>query len=87
MRERMLDVYGEHGVKGVHSGHIHCNLNCEANGIRLVSTSPCGSILLGDDPHGIRLVYVRGDEIEDEFFSLGNLPWQVPLFGDKGERL
>ena len=87
MRERMLDLYGEHGVKAVHSGHIHCNLNREANGIRLVSTSTCGSILLGDDPHGIRLVYVRGDEIEDEFLSLGNLPWQVPLFGDKGERL
>jgi len=77
-RAKYLDLLKQYNVRDVFAGHYHRNANGESPSVRITTTGPVGKPL-GTDPSGIRVVVVRGSEIESQYYGLGNIPNQVDL--------
>jgi 3',5'-cyclic AMP phosphodiesterase CpdA len=78
IREGYLDLFEQHQVTAVFSGHYHRNAHAQANGIEYVITGPVGKPL-GDDDSGLRIVKVYPDHIEHEYYEFGDVPTEVNL--------
>jgi len=76
-RRRYLDLMKGAGVRYVFAGHYHRNSFGTDEDLQMVTSGPVG-IPLGNDPSGIRIVTVRPDRIDHQYFTLGNIPISYP---------
>jgi serine/threonine-protein phosphatase CPPED1 len=77
-RRKYLDLFYEHGVKAVFSGHRHTTIpESSYRGIRLINTNAiCKSF---DNHPGLRVVRVLTDGLHDEFYPYDQLPEKILL--------
>ena len=71
-----MELFHEHGVTAVFSGHHHRNGYVKDGDLELVVTSSSGKPL-GKDPVGFRVVKVLGDRIEHRYYGYDELPEQA----------
>jgi serine/threonine-protein phosphatase CPPED1 len=76
-RRRYLDLLKGAGVRYVFAGHYHRNAFGTDEDLQMVTSGPVG-VPLGNDPSGIRIVSVRADRIDHQYFTLGNIPISYP---------
>ncbi|XP_075724744.1 serine/threonine-protein phosphatase CPPED1 isoform X2 [Rhipicephalus microplus] len=78
LRLRMLDKFHKAGVRAIFCGHYHRNAGGFYKDMELVVTSAIGA-QLGCDTHGLRVVKVREDNIEHQYYALDEIPETVCL--------
>jgi 3',5'-cyclic AMP phosphodiesterase CpdA len=76
-RRRYIDLIKGAGVRYVFAGHYHRNAFGTDEDLQMVTSGPVG-VPLGSDPSGIRIVAVRPDRIDHQYFTLGNIPITYP---------
>lgn len=76
-RARYIDLFTRSGVQYVFAGHLHENSYGETGSLHMITTGPVGKPL-GQASSGIRVVEVRGGGLREHYYSLGNLPNQIP---------
>jgi 3',5'-cyclic AMP phosphodiesterase CpdA len=76
-RTRYLSLLKSHGVRYVFAGHLHNNSFGTDGPLKMITTGPVGKPL-GSASSGIRVVTMKGDNLENQYYSLGNLPPQAP---------
>jgi len=67
-------------VRFVFCGHYHRNAVATDGGLEVVTTGPVGKPLGKDSKSGLRVVIVRGEEIEHQFYDFGDLPDRIELY-------
>lgn len=72
-RTRYLDLLKSSGVRYVFAGHYHRNALGKDGNLEMITSGPVGRPL-GNDPSGIRIVAVRPDRLDHQYFTLGNIP-------------
>jgi len=77
-RAAYLGLFQEFGVKHLFSGHYHRNALARAGDLEAVTTGPVGKPL-GGGKSGLRIVIVRGDQVEHRFYDFGELPDRIDL--------
>lgn len=77
-RRRYLDLLKASGVHYVFAGHYHRNALGKDGDLEMITNGPVGRPL-GNDPSGIRVVYVREDRIEHQYYGLGSVPNRIPV--------
>lgn len=75
LRQELLEMFHEAGVKAVFSGHYHRNSGGTYKDLDMVVTSAIGC-QLGEDQHGLRVVVVTEDKIVHRYYSLDKLKTQ-----------
>lgn len=75
-RERYLGMLKAAGVRYVFAGHYHRNAYGSDGDLQMITTGPVG-LPLGNDPSGIRIVEIHGDELVHTYYPLGLIPNQV----------
>jgi hypothetical protein len=75
-------LFQEFGVKHLFSGHYHRKAVARAGDLEAVTTGPVGKPL-GDGKSGLRVVIVRGDQVEHRFYEFGELPDRIDLSAAK----
>jgi 3',5'-cyclic AMP phosphodiesterase CpdA len=73
-RKELLELFHQHGVEAVFSGHLHRNGLLKNGNLQLVTTAA-----LAKKPHGFRIVKVYPDRIEHEYYSQDKLPKRVSM--------
>jgi len=73
-----LSLFREFGVKHLFSGHYHRNAIARDGEIEAVTTGPVGKPM-GKDASGLRIVIVRGDQLEHRYYHFGEVPHQIDL--------
>jgi len=73
LRMKMLKKLYDGGVRKIFCGHYHRNAGGWYKDMELVVTSAVGC-MLGDDPHGMRIVRVQETGIEHEYHALDQWP-------------
>ena len=76
-RALYLDLLKNAGVRYVFAGHYHRNAFGRDGDLEMITTGPI-SRPLGSDPNGIRIVTVKPDRLEHQYFTLGNIPNTFP---------
>ena len=74
----LLEMFKEHGVWGMFSGHWHRN-NYASDGDFQMVTSAAVGYPLGNDPSGLRIVKVYSNRIEHEYYGFDDVPDTVDL--------
>ena len=77
-RTNYLALFHASGVKYLFSGHYHRNALARDDDIEAVTTGPVG-MPLGGDKSGMRIVIVRENRLEHQYYHFGELPNQVDL--------
>ena len=77
-RATYLGLFREFGVKHLFSGHYHRNAIARDGDLEAVTTGPVGKPL-GEGKSGLRVVMVRGDQVEHRFYDFGELPDHIDL--------
>ena len=77
-RAAYLGLFHEFGVTHVFSGHYHRNALAREGDLEAVTTGPVGKPL-GAGKSGLRVVIVRGGQIEHRFYAFGELPSRIDL--------
>ena len=77
-RAAYLGLFHEFGVKHLFSGHYHRNALARDGDLEAVTTGPVGKPL-GEGKSGLRVVIVRGDQIEHRYYDFGELPNRIDL--------
>jgi 3',5'-cyclic AMP phosphodiesterase CpdA len=77
-RQRILSLLHASGVHYVFAGHYHRNSYGRDGDLEMITTGPAG-MPIGPDPSGIRIVEVKGTQIEQKYYGLGNLPNVYPV--------
>jgi predicted phosphodiesterase len=77
-RAAYLGLFQEFGVKQLFSGHYHRNALARAGELEAVTTGPVGKPL-GGGKSGLRVVIVRGDQVEHRYYDFGELPDRIDL--------
>ncbi|HEX5220875.1 MAG TPA: hypothetical protein VFZ59_15000 [Verrucomicrobiae bacterium] len=77
-RAAYLGLFQEFDVKQLFSGHYHRNALARAGELEAVTTGPVGKPL-GGGKSGLRVVIVRGDQVEHRFYDFGELPDRIDL--------
>jgi 3',5'-cyclic AMP phosphodiesterase CpdA len=72
-RTRYLDLLKSAGVRYVFAGHYHRNAFGKDGTLEVITSGPVG-MPLGMDMSGIRIVTVRPDRIDHQYYTLGNIP-------------
>jgi len=72
-RTRYIDLLKSAGVRYVFAGHYHRNAYGKDGNLEVITTGPV-SLPLGDGSSGIRIVTVRPDRLDHQYFTLGNIP-------------
>jgi len=75
-RQKYLDLFREHGVSYVFSGHYHRNVTTNYGPLKLVTTT---AISCADTQSGIRIVTVKTTGIEHRAYDFGVLPTRIDL--------
>lgn len=76
-RRRYLDLLKASGVGYVFAGHYHRNAFGKDGTLEMITNGPVGRPL-GPDPSGIRVVYMREDRLEHQYYGLGSIPNRIP---------
>jgi hypothetical protein len=76
-RKPLLDLFRAAGVKYLFAGHYHRNSFGRDGDIEMVTTGPVGKPL-GGARSGLRLVWVKPERLQHEYFEFGALPNTVP---------
>ena len=76
-RRRYLDLLKASGVRYVFAGHYHRNAFGKDGTLEMITNGPVGRPL-GPDPSGIRVVYMREDRLEHQYYGLGSIPNRIP---------
>ncbi len=79
-RATYLALLKEYGVNWVFAGHLHRNAVAADGPFNMITTSAVGRPL-GQDPSGLRVVYVRPTGVDHTFYGLGSVPPMVSLTG------
>jgi len=77
-RRRYLDLLKASGVRYVFAGHYHRNAFGKDGALDMITNGPVGR-LLGNDPSGMRVVTVRENRLEHQYYGLGSIPNRVQL--------
>jgi 3',5'-cyclic AMP phosphodiesterase CpdA len=80
-RERRADylaLFQEFGVRHLFSGHYHRNAVAREGDLEAVTTGPVGKPL-GGAKSGLRVIKVRDDGIEHQYYDWGDLPNRINL--------
>ncbi|GAB6029177.1 hypothetical protein CHUAL_004952 [Chamberlinius hualienensis] len=78
IRKQMLEKFLNAGVSAIFCGHYHRNAGGFYGPMEQVVTSAIGA-QLGNDPHGVRIVKVRENKIEHQYYGLDKIPVEVEL--------
>jgi len=76
-RRRYLEIFRQHGVTHLFSGHYHRNQISRDGPLELVTTGPIGMPLGGKDKSGMRIVIVHDGSIEHRYFEMGGIPNRI----------
>ncbi len=72
-RQKYIALFQKFGIAAVFAGHYHRNASGQAGSLRMITNGPVGMPI--DEPaSGLRIVKVSAASIEDQFFTLGNIP-------------
>jgi len=71
VRNELLVLFQAHNVKFVFSGHLHQDRVVKFKNVELVINGSCG-IALADSSRGIRIVRVKGDDIQHYYSILSD---------------
>jgi hypothetical protein len=80
-RKMYLELFKQYGVKQVFAGHYHRNSYGKAGDLEMITTGPVGRPL-GADSSGFRIVNVKGQIVDHNYFALDSLPRKL-LFEKK----
>jgi len=75
-RTKLLELFGQAGVKQVFAGHYHKNALARAGDIEMVTSGPVG-MPLGDGQSGLRVGIVTDAGIEHRYYGFGLLPNRI----------
>ena len=64
-----FDLFKNHKVEIIFTGHLHINLETKFNDTKIISTSALG-VPLGDDPSGYRIIDFRNNDLTYKFFKI-----------------
>ena len=73
-----LELFRRRGVSHLFSGHYHRNSFGTDGPMEMVTTGPIG-MPLGKDGSGMRVVIVRGSEIEHRYYEIDMIPKRIDL--------
>lgn len=74
----LILVYVLVGVVHVFAGHLHRNASGSYKGMPVTVTTAMGA-QLGDDMPGLRIIKVLENKVEQNFYTLNNLPTTIDL--------
>ena len=77
-RTSYLRLFHDAGVRYLFSGHYHRNAGGRDGEIEMITTGAVGKPL-GGSKSGFRVVIVRDDRLEHQFYELGDLPTKIQL--------
>ncbi len=77
-RSTLLELFHDHGVRAVFSGHYHRNASATEGDLELITTSAV-ALALGQDPPGIRIVKVFDGHIEHDYYGMDAVPDSISL--------
>ena len=77
-RSVILNILKAQGVSAIFAGHLHRNVYASDGELRLITTSAVG-YPLGDDPSGLRIVKMYGDNIQHDYYGFDDVPESVEL--------
>ena len=75
-RQRYLALLNPSTVSHVFAGHLHYNVEEQADRIKMVTTGPVGKPL-GGALSGVRIVKFSGSSLEHRYYSLEELPERI----------
>ena len=75
-RKIYLDLFKKYGVKQLFAGHYHRNAYGKDGDLEMITTGPVGRPL-GADSSGFRIVNVKGQIVDHQYFALDSLPQQI----------
>lgn len=80
-RAHYMGLFGKYGVKYVFCGHYHRNAVARDGQLEVVTTGPIGKPLgpVDERRSGLRVVIVRDDRIDHEFYDFSRIPNQITL--------
>lgn len=76
VRLEMLRTFKENNVRAIFAGHYHRNAGGFDESLEMITTGPVGRPL-GEDPSGLRIVFVTRDDIYHSYFSLDQVPMSL----------
>jgi serine/threonine-protein phosphatase CPPED1 len=77
-RKKYLDLFKENNVDVIFAGHLHDNGYGKDGNMEMVTTSAVGKPL-AKYPSGMRIIKVYSDRIENEYYSLEEVPSVISL--------
>ncbi|WP_432711707.1 metallophosphoesterase, partial [Pedobacter sp.] len=77
-RKKYLDLFAAHQVSHIFAGHYHRNAFGKFGELEMVTTGPVGRPL-GNDPSGLRIIIVRGQQVSHQYYALDSIPQQINL--------
>jgi 3',5'-cyclic AMP phosphodiesterase CpdA len=77
-RARILALLHRYGVHYVFAGHYHRNSYGRDGDLEMITSGPAG-MPIGPDPSGFRIAEVKGPRIEQQYYSLGQIPNIFPV--------
>lgn len=79
-RKELLSAYRDAGVEFVFAGHTHKNIHVKDGKMEMLTTTSAGmGVSKKANPHGVRIVKVYPDRIEQKFHAYEDLPEKVTL--------
>ena len=84
-RAAYLSLFREFGVRYLFCGHYHRNAEARDGTLENITSGPVGKPL-GGAKSGIRVAIVRSDQIEHQYFELGELPVKIELTPAKAKK-
>ena len=80
-RERrlfLLEQFEKYSVNTVFSGHWHRNNETSDGRLQVITTSAVG-FPLGDDPSGLRIVYIKDGVISHKYYGFDQVPERIDI--------
>jgi hypothetical protein len=78
IRAKYLKLFAESGVRYIFAGHYHRNAEgTGAANLAMITTGPIG-MPIGPDSSGFRIVTLKGGELQQQYYGLGNIPNTYP---------
>jgi len=78
LRMEKLNQFYDAGIRKIFCGHYHRNAGGFFNDLEVVVTSAIGC-QIGPDQHGMRIVNVKEDQIEHQYYPLVDFPTNVKI--------
>jgi len=82
LRMEKLNQFYDAGIRKIFCGHYHRNAGGFFNDLEVVVTSAIGC-QIGPDQHGMRIVNVKEEQIEHQYYPLVDFPTNVKIYKKK----